>query len=60
MDIIKLANWQVPCKKIRMKDDIKSMQISQKKKFGKLLHKLNDIATARIRNNIEVSFNKLK
>lgn len=60
MDIIKLANWQLPCNKIRMKGDIKSMQISQKKKFGKLLDKLNDIATARIRNHIEMTFNKLK
>lgn len=60
MDIIKLANWQVTSNKIITKDDIKSMQTSQKKKFGKLLDELNDIAMARIGTNIEVTFNKLK
>lgn len=43
-----------------MKNNIKSMQPSQKEKFGKLLDKSNDIATARIRNNIEGTLNKLK
>jgi len=43
-----------------MKDGIKSMQMSQKKKFGKILDMLNDITTARIRNHIEVTFSKFK
>lgn len=60
MDIIKVANWRVTSNKIILKDDIKNMQISQQEKVGKLLGKLNDTATARIRNNIEVTFNKLK
>lgn len=60
MDVIKLANWRVTSNKIILKDDIKSMQISQKEKVSKLLGKLNDTATARIWNNIEMTFNKLK
>lgn len=43
-----------------MKDNIRSMQLSQKEKFGKLLDKLNDIAAAKIRNSIEGTLNKLK